>query len=48
MKRKGTSSAAFVKFAAGLEDAIAYHRGTRKLIVRDVELSRRPPLERRK
>jgi len=43
MKRKGTSSA-FAKIAAGLEDAIAYHRGTRKLTVRDVELKRPPPM----
>ncbi len=43
MKRKGTSSA-FAKITAGLEDAIAYHRGTRKLTVRDVELKPPPPM----
>jgi hypothetical protein len=38
MKRKGKASAAFAKIAAGLDDAIENHRGTRKLTVRDVEL----------
>ncbi len=41
MKRKSTRTAAFSKLEAGLEDAIAYHRGGRKLTVRDVEL--KPP-----
>ena len=41
MKRKATATSAFAKMKAGLEDAIAYHRGARQLTVRDVEL--RPP-----
>jgi putative transcriptional regulator len=42
MKRKaGKGSVAFAKVMAGLEDALAYHRGTRKLTVRDIEL--KPP-----
>ena len=42
MKRKAVrSSGAFAKVMAGLEDALAHHRGTRKLTVRDVEL--KPP-----
>jgi putative transcriptional regulator len=41
MKRKTTKTAAFSKLKAGLEDAIAYHRGARQLTVRDVEL--KPP-----
>ena len=40
MKTKARSSA-FSKVKAGLEDAIAFHRGTRLLTVRDVELA--PP-----
>ncbi len=40
MKNKARSSA-FSKVKAGLEDAIAYHRGTRLLTVRDIELA--PP-----
>jgi putative transcriptional regulator len=35
---------AFSKLKAGLEDAIAYHRGSRQLTVRDVEL--KPPAPR--
>jgi putative transcriptional regulator len=41
MKQKTTKVAAFSKLKAGLEDAIAYHRGARQLTVRDVEL--KPP-----
>jgi putative transcriptional regulator len=41
MKRKTTKTTAFSKLKAGLEDAIAYHRGARQLTVRDVEL--KPP-----
>jgi putative transcriptional regulator len=42
MKRKaGKASVAFAKVMAGLEDALAYHHGRRKLTVRDVEL--KPP-----
>jgi putative transcriptional regulator len=41
MKRKTTKATAFSKIKAGLEDAIAYHRGARQLTVRDVEL--KPP-----
>lgn len=41
MKRRTTKTSAFSKLKAGLEDAIAYHRGTRQLTVRDVEL--KPP-----
>jgi putative transcriptional regulator len=41
MKRNTTQATAFSKLKAGLEDAIAYHRGTRQLTVRDVEL--KPP-----
>jgi len=44
MKRKGRRSAAFAKVAAGLEDAIEYHRGTRKLAVRHVEPKPPPPM----
>ena len=36
MKRKTTKSTAFSKLKAGLEDAIAYHRGRRQLTVREV------------
>ena len=36
MKRKTTKASAFAKLKAGLEDAIAYHRGARQLTVRDV------------
>jgi putative transcriptional regulator len=41
MKRRAPGSRAFSKIKAGLEDAIAYHRGTALLTVRDVEL--KPP-----
>jgi putative transcriptional regulator len=42
MKRKtNNKSPAFSKLKAGLEDAIAYHRGTKQLTVRDVDL--KPP-----
>ncbi len=39
MKRRGWT--AFQKIAAGLQDAIAFHRGQRVLTVREVEV--RPP-----
>ena len=35
MTRKTTKAIAFSKLKAGLEDAIAYHRGARQLTVRD-------------
>ncbi len=41
MKRKTTKATAFSKLKAGLEDATAYHPGTRQLTVRDAEL--KPP-----
>lgn len=44
MKRKPRRTSAFSKVAAGLEDAIAYHRGTRLLTIRDVELAPLPPM----
>ncbi len=45
MKRKTNRTAAFSKLKTGLEDAIAYHRGTRQLTVRDVELKPPPPMD---
>jgi hypothetical protein len=42
MKRRTTKTTAFSKLKARLEDAIAYHMGTRQLTVRDVELKPRP------
>ncbi len=47
MKRKSTKVSAFKKLKAGLEDAIAYHRGARQLTVRDVELEPPPPMDAR-
>lgn len=47
MKRKAHRNSAFSKLQAGLEDAIAYHRGTRQLTVRDVELEPPPPMDAR-
>lgn len=44
MKRKAAATSAFAKVKAGLEDAIAYHRGARQLTVRDVELPPPPPM----
>ena len=44
MKRKARKTTAFSKLKAGLEDAIAYHRGARQLTVRDVELRPPPPM----
>lgn len=44
MKRKTGKSSAFAKLKAGLEDAIAYHRGAKQLTVRDVELKPPPPM----
>lgn len=44
MTRKTRGSAAFLKLKAGLEDAIAYHRGTARLTVRDVDLKPPPPM----
>jgi putative transcriptional regulator len=43
MKRKKKATA-FSKLKAGLEDAIAYHRGARQLTVRDVELNPPEPM----
>jgi hypothetical protein len=43
MKRKGTNSSS-ARIKAGLEDAIAYQRGTRKLMVRDIEAKPPPPM----
>jgi putative transcriptional regulator len=43
MKRKKMATA-FSKLKAGLEDAIAYHRGARQLTVRDVELNPPEPM----
>jgi putative transcriptional regulator len=44
MKRRATGSRAFSKITAGLEDAIAYHRGKALLTVRDVELKPLRPM----
>lgn len=44
MKRRSTKTSPFSKLKAGLEDAIAYHRGARQLTVRDVELKPPPPM----
>ena len=44
MSRKATRTSAFAKLKAGLGDAIAYHRGVRKLTIRDVELGPPPPM----
>jgi putative transcriptional regulator len=45
MKPKaGKTPVAFAKVMTGLEDALAYHRGRRKLTVRDVELKPPPPM----
>jgi putative transcriptional regulator len=44
MKPKTKTTSPFSKIAAGLEDAIAYHRGERQLTVRDVELKPPPPM----
>jgi putative transcriptional regulator len=44
MKHKSGRGSAFAKVKAGLEDAIAYHRGTRQLTVRDVALKPPPPM----
>ena len=41
MRRKAKTTSAFSKIKAGLEDAIAFHRGERQLTVREVEL--KPP-----
>ncbi len=42
MRSKKTGSRAFAKLKAGLEDAIAYHRGRRVLTVRDLNLPKPP------
>ncbi len=39
-----SKASAFSKLEAGLEDAIAYHRGARQLTVRDVELKPHAPM----
>ena len=48
MKRNETKeapvSSAFAKLCAGLEDAIAYHRGDRKRTVREVHVPEPEPL----
>ena len=45
MKRKtGKAASGFAKLKAGLEDAIAYHRGAKQLTVRDIELKPPPPM----
>jgi putative transcriptional regulator len=44
MKRKTTKATALSKLEGGLEEAIAYHCGTRQLTVRDVEPKRPPPM----
>ena len=44
MRRKNKKSSAFEKLSAGLKDAIAHHRGERRLTVREVELSSPPKL----
>ena len=45
MKKSNRPSAAFSKIRAGLEDAIAYHHGARKLTVREVELEPPAPMK---
>lgn len=42
MRTKKTRSRAFEKLMAGLEDAIAYHRGHKVLTVRDLNLPKPP------
>lgn len=44
MRRNTTRKSAFAKLKAGLEDAIAYHRGDRQLTVRDVALEPPAPM----
>jgi len=44
MNRKTTRPSAFAKLKAGLDDAIAHHRGDRQLTVRDVELEPPPAM----
>jgi len=44
MMRKPSRTSAFSKLKAGLEDAVAYHRGARQLTVRDVELKAPPAM----
>ncbi len=44
MKRRAPGSRALSKIKAGLEDAIAYHRGKALLTVRDVELKPLRPM----
>jgi putative transcriptional regulator len=41
---KALSASAFAKLASGLDDALAFHRGTRQLTVRDVDLAPPPPM----
>jgi len=45
MKKSNRPSAAFSKIRAGLEDAIAYHHGARKLTVREVDLEPPSPMK---
>jgi putative transcriptional regulator len=44
MKRKAKRLSAFGKIKAGLEDAVAFHEGGRKLTVRDVVLEAPSPM----
>jgi putative transcriptional regulator len=43
-KKTREKNSAFSKISAGLEDAMAYHRGEQVLTVRDIELPPRPRL----
>jgi putative transcriptional regulator len=47
MKNARRPSRAFSKIRAGLEDAIAYHKGARKLTVREVDLEPPAPMRAR-
>ncbi|HSN92409.1 MAG TPA: helix-turn-helix domain-containing protein [Anaeromyxobacteraceae bacterium] len=44
MKKKTKTTPAFSRIRAGLEDAIAFHAGDRKLTVRDVVLKSPEPM----
>jgi putative transcriptional regulator len=44
MAAKTSRTSAFAKLKAGLEDAFEYHRGSRQLTVRDVQLKPPPPM----
>ena len=45
MKKSNRPTAAFSKIRAGLEDAIAYHQGEKKLTVREVDLEPPSPMK---